>query len=137
MKVPYRGRVGINADDGIKLFFCALMDNKPVHLLSTVRSTLYSVSRTVYNKVTGAWRTQNFQFPSIIKWYNKGMGGTDLFDQFLSYYRPKVKTVAWPVRIFTHFISAAVANAFIIYKDVIQPPSSYTLLDLQKNSFNY
>ena len=35
------------------------------------------------------------------------MGGTDRFDQQLSYYKSTIKTKRWQPRIFTHFISAA------------------------------
>ena len=44
------------------------------------------------------------------------MGGTDRFDQQLSYYKSTIKTKRWQPRIFTHFISAAVVNAHILYR---------------------
>ena len=45
------------------------------------------------------------------------MGGTDSFDQRLSYYRPCVKTRRYPPRIFVHFLNASVLNAFIIHRE--------------------
>ena len=45
------------------------------------------------------------------------MGGTDSFDQRLSYYRPCVKTRRYPPRIFVHFLNASVVNAFIFHRE--------------------
>ena len=47
------------------------------------------------------------------------MGGTDASDQAVSYYRPRVKTVAWPIRIFTHYINVSVVNAHIIFDETV------------------
>ena len=54
--------------------------------------------------------------PTNIGDYNHGMGGTDVFDQYCSYYRTMVRTKKWPMKIFTHFIMASIVNAFILYK---------------------
>ena len=43
------------------------------------------------------------------------MGGTDTFDQRLSYYRPRIKTSRSPKRVFVHFQNACVVDAFIIH----------------------
>ena len=50
------------------------------------------------------------------KQYNKTMGGTDAFDQKLSYYKPKVKIISWQPRILIHLLNAAVTNAHILFK---------------------
>jgi hypothetical protein len=63
------------------------------------------------------WHQRRFDMPHLFKLYNKGMGGTDSIDQRMSYYRPKVKTVKWAPRIFTHIINAAGVNSYIIMKD--------------------
>ena len=54
--------------------------------------------------------------PTNIGDYNSGMGGTDLFDQYCSYYRTMVRTKKWPTRIFSHFFMASIVDAFILYK---------------------
>jgi len=48
-------------------------------------------------------------------YYNEGMGGTDRFDQYGSYYNTSLRTRKWHIRIFTHFLQAAVINAYILY----------------------
>ena len=58
------------------------------------------------------------------------MGGTDGFDQRLSYYRPKVKaTHSWYPKVFIHTIAACAANGFVVYKEFHGLPSTYTFLD--------
>ena len=39
------------------------------------------------------WQKIVYDSPDIIKQYNKAMGGTYDFDQKLSYYKPKVRTI--------------------------------------------
>ena len=54
--------------------------------------------------------------PTLAQTCNGTMGGTDRFDQQLSYYKSTIKTKRWQPRIFTHLISAAVVNAHILYR---------------------
>ena len=46
------------------------------------------------------WTKVNFNIPSIIQWFNKGMGRIDSFDQLLQQFRPHLKTVTWLPKIF-------------------------------------
>ncbi|CAH2016792.1 unnamed protein product [Acanthoscelides obtectus] len=48
--------------------------------------------------------------------YNRSMGGIDLCDRFISYYRICMRTKKSPVRVFWHFIDLAITNAWIEYK---------------------
>lgn len=101
--------------DGLRLN--SWMDNKPVHVLSSLKSTTLECSRHVEmnGKGKGGWVKTTFPQPSIIKIYNKFMGGTDKNDQYISYIRPNLKSMSWVVRVFTHFIIIATVNAYIIY----------------------
>lgn len=56
------------------------------------------------------------QRPTVIGWYNYGMGGTDVFDQMLSYYRTSVKSKRWPHAIIFHSLLACAVNAWKLYK---------------------
>eukprot|EP01041_Mallomonas_annulata_P012274 gene12274-25801_t len=94
--------MSMNADNDIDAYFVAWQDNKPVHILSTIRSTLMKV-------------------------YNRSMGGTDSFDQRLSYYRPHIKTKSWIPRVFTYFLNASVVNAYIINKPYHEHDKDYQL----------
>jgi hypothetical protein len=97
------------------LYFISWQDNKPVHLLSTIPSERDKVHRNS-NDNAGKWqRIENLR-PTIIKHYNYGMGGTDDgIDQKMSYYRPKVRTVSWILKIFIHCLNSAVVNGYIVY----------------------
>ena len=94
-------------------YMTAWTDNKHVHVLHTYPSTLSTVDR-VGKSNTGAYIRLKIDRPDVVKHYNRGMGGTDLFDQFGSYYRTTVRKKKWPARIIFHFVLGAAINARII-----------------------
>ena len=51
----------------------------------------------------------------MVAFYNTGMGGTDLGDQKLAYYRNAMHSAKWQVRIFVHVLHMAALNAHIFY----------------------
>ena len=53
--------------------------------------------------------------PTMIKNYNRSMGGADLHDQLVELYRTIIKTLAWQVRIFTQVLHSSVVNAHVLY----------------------
>jgi len=97
------------------LYFISWMDNKPVHFISTFFSKYSQVMRVVKEGMRYVGH-QLIKIPTIAMIYNNCMGGTDSFDQLLSYYRTTIKTKRWQTRIFTHFLMCAVVNAHILYK---------------------
>jgi len=102
---------------GVKrnIFFVSWMDNKPVHFISTIFSKMSQVLRVV--KEGGMYIGKRLiPIPTITMLYNRIMGGTDQFDQMLSYYRTRVSTKRWQTRVFTHFLMVAVVNASILYR---------------------
>jgi hypothetical protein len=104
-------------DDGTKVpvYFISWMDNKPVHLLSTSPTYKSIVERV--SKELGVYQgKKNIDIPTTIIVYNSTMGGTDKFDQLISYYHTMVSSTRWPVRIFTQFFHASIVNAHILYK---------------------
>jgi hypothetical protein len=58
-------------------FFISWMDNKPVHLLSSIRSEMGDCQRNASDRGKTNWRKVSFRQASIIKLYDSGMGGTD------------------------------------------------------------
>lgn len=117
--------------DGKDIFFIAWMDNKPVHLLSTLESYQGEVQRSTTN-AAGNWTKMEIPQPTIIRTYNSGMGGTDSCDQRLSYIRPALKTVSWQPRIFSHFLNCAVFNAFVLYKIFFAKPKEFGIFDFTR-----
>lgn len=65
---------------------------------------------------TGKYNRLSLRRPTIIRWYNYGMGGTDLFDQLLSYYRTNVKSKRWHHNIIFHILLCCALNAWILFK---------------------
>lgn len=54
--------------------------------------------------------------PQIVQDYNMNMGGVDLLNQMVSYYRIYIRSKKWTLRLISHFIDFAIANSWIEYK---------------------
>ena len=59
------------------------------------------------------------------------MDGTDLFDQFGSYYKTMFRSLHWQQRIYSHFLQASAINAHILHKSVTN--SKNTLRTFMEN----
>jgi hypothetical protein len=55
--------------------------------------------------------------PEVVANYNNGMGGVDLLDQYMSYYRIFIKSRKWTLRLIFHFIDMAICASYFEYKD--------------------
>lgn len=89
-------------------------DNKPIHLLSTENgSTPYSRCKRWDHKNK---KRIEVPIPQMVKNYNDYMGGVDLCDRMISFYRMKTRTNKWTIRAIFHFIDLAVVNSWILYK---------------------
>ncbi|GBP23682.1 PiggyBac transposable element-derived protein 3 [Eumeta japonica] len=50
--------------------------------------------------------------PKIVTTYNSFMGGVDVLDQSIEYYRSFIKTQKWTLKIILHFVDLAMVNAW-------------------------
>ena len=89
-------------------------DRKVVHLISTVPVgvAVEKVNRKV--KENGVWQNKEFDCPAVVKVYNKHMGGVDLGDQRIGYYKKHFKTSTWYLSLFFHTLEQSCLNAYII-----------------------
>jgi hypothetical protein len=120
-----------NLHDSIeKVFFLAWQDNKPVHFLTSFPAYITTVVR--HNRLANGTHVESqVPQPTTTAYYNAGMGGTDGFDAFISFYKTTLKTMKWQPRIFTHFLHASVINSQIIYCSVmglVRGDDGFTLL---------
>ncbi|XP_023225371.1 piggyBac transposable element-derived protein 3-like [Centruroides sculpturatus] len=54
--------------------------------------------------------------PEVVKLYNHSMGGVDLFDQLISYYRIFIKSKKWTLRAIFHAVDFAVVQSWLEYR---------------------
>lgn len=67
------------------------------------------------------WDKKNKEFihierPEIIGLYNKSMGGVDVHDQLVSFYRIFIKSRKWTLRLVAHSFDMASVNSWLEYK---------------------
>lgn len=58
----------------------------------------------------------NVTAPKVIQNYNKYMGGVDVLDQQIEYYRTFIKTRKWTLKVLIHFMDLALVNTWRAYK---------------------
>jgi hypothetical protein len=61
------------------------LDSKPIHIASNFIGSGKLQSTERWDKKEKKF--VDVQLPEVISLYNKSMGGVDLFDQYISYYR--------------------------------------------------
>lgn len=55
--------------------------------------------------------------PEIVKLYNKSMGGVDIHDQLISYFRIFIRSRKWTLRMVTHSFDMALTNSWMEYRN--------------------
>lgn len=86
-------------------------DNKPVILASTIHDANPTDVCKRWSKKEKAYI--NVVRPNVIKTYNSAMGGVDMLDRMISYYRISARTRKWAVRLIFHMIDFAAAASCI------------------------
>lgn len=89
-------------------------DNKSVHLASTFATSSPVDKCSRYDRKM----TERVEVPRpfIVKDYNSHMGGVDLHDQLMSYYRMEFRSKKYYLRLIFHMIDMAVANSWLLYR---------------------
>ena len=97
-----------------KLVAVKWYDNKPVVLISSVHGV--SPQDTSKRWAKAEKKYIDVDRPNIIAQYNSKMGGVDLCDRMMSFYRMSARTRKWTIRTIMHFIDLAVVNSWFQYR---------------------
>lgn len=96
-----------------KLCVVKWYDNKPVVMPSTVHSEQPEDTCEQWSKKENKYVTVTR--PNIVREYNSEMGGVDMSDRMMSYYRMCVRTKKWTIRMLMHFTNLALVNSWLLY----------------------
>lgn len=93
---------------------CQWKDTKDVFMLANCfRDDVSEVDR---RQKTG--EKVKVSCPEMIAFYNQFMGGVDLCDQYSSLYKHERKSLKWWKKVFYKLFSIAIANSWIIFKNI-------------------
>lgn len=90
------------------------MDNKAVLMVSNCTSADEIVKVKRWDKKMKSYI--DVTMPKVIDNYNKNMGGVDVLDQSMEYYRTFIKTRKWTLKVILHFIDLSIVNAWRLYR---------------------
>ncbi|CAH2010815.1 unnamed protein product [Acanthoscelides obtectus] len=104
------------------------MDNRSVTMAS---SSTGSAPQTDVRR----WDKKNSKYIFVpclnsVTSYNRSMGGVDLCDSLIYYYRICMRTKKCPVRVFWHFIDLAITNSWIEYRQGCNGDRKSSIMDL-------
>lgn len=105
----YKTNIGSTWLTALKWF-----DNRSVCLASSFvnSANIETVSR--YDKKQK--EVVEIPIPQIVKQYNEHMGGVDLHDQLLSYYRMSFRSKKYYMRLVFHLFDMTVVNSWLMYR---------------------
>ncbi|KAJ8410480.1 hypothetical protein AAFF_G00193840 [Aldrovandia affinis] len=101
------------------VLFVQWRDKRDVFLCSTLHTA--HGEDTVRRRIKGAdgqWALKDVTVPPVVKEYNQYMGGVDVSDALIGYYKVLHKTKKWYKTFFYHFMDIAIVNAFLLQKDI-------------------
>lgn len=115
MKTEGRGACDEVVSPNSNIVLVKWYDNKPITLLSTATGKTPEGECTRWSKAER--KRVPVKCPAAVMAYNAKMGGVDMNDRLISFYRIKSRSKKWTVRTVMHFIDVVCANSWIQYKN--------------------
>ena len=107
-----------------KLYAVKWKDNKSVIMVSSRFGPLPTTEVERWSKPYDASTTRKewkkFPCPDVIHNYNQKMGGVDVLDQLMEYYRTFIRTRKWTLKCALHFFDLDIRNAWLEYRTACQ-----------------
>lgn len=100
--------------DGVKISTVSWYDNKVVSTLSTYVGSQPTGSKRRFFRSEKCYKT--IDCPHSILKYNEYMGGVDLLDSMLGFYRIKIRSKKWYLRIFFHMLDMCTVNSWLLWR---------------------
>lgn len=102
----------VSADGDVVM--CKWQDKRSV----VMASNFLSVGEDDYVKRWDAVQKRKVDIPrpEVIKEYNFSMGGVDLFNRLISFYRIDVRSRKWTLKMIFHCVDMVVVNSWLEYK---------------------
>jgi len=113
MKDP-RGTSDAVKDPNNEICLVKWFDNKPVTLMSSFVGIGPEGVVRQWSKKDGEYI--EIKCPKIVQEYNKHMGGVNMSDRLISYYRMNTRTRKWTTRTMCHMFDLALVNSWIQYR---------------------
>jgi hypothetical protein len=105
-----RGKMKQYFNNANNIYLVTWKDTKVVNFFSTIISRYHKIKRR------GVEGQLIINAPTIGEVYNKNMGGTDLFDQVIQYYWPKIRSASWKPRCIMHMLYISIINSHVLFK---------------------
>lgn len=100
--------------DGVEVRVVKWFDNRGVSLASTFDSAQPISTVKRYDKKTKS--KVDISCPRAVLTYNKFMGGVDLLDGLVSYYRINIRSKKYYHKLIFHFVDVALVNSWLLYR---------------------
>lgn len=113
-KVLKRGEFDEYIRDDQKLCLLMWKDSKAIVMGSTSTGSEPVATVKRWDKQSKTYI--DVQCPAIVKKYNECMGGVDVLDQMMEYWRSWLRTKKWPLKVIIHFFDLAIVNSWFEYR---------------------
>ena len=106
--------VKICLSDNVELWAIKWFNNRAVTILTNIEAVLPTAQVRRWDRKEK--KELLIDCPSAVVIYNRNMGGVDLLDGLLSYYRIPVKFKKWYHHLIWHFLDVACVQAWMFYR---------------------